>query len=60
MVALKKKMWVTREAVQWKIASDAVRGKLKREVQMPWGGRGGEGRKFAFIGSEVLLKITIL
>lgn len=34
MVALKKKMWVTREAVRWKIASDAVRGKLKREVQM--------------------------
>lgn len=34
MVALKEKTWVTRKAVQWKRASDAVTEKLKREVQM--------------------------
>ena len=34
MFALKKNMCVTGEAVQWKTASDAIEGKLKREVQM--------------------------
>lgn len=33
---LGKKMWTTREALQGKIESDAVKQKLKREVQMSW------------------------
>lgn len=41
--AFKKKkkiyIWATREALQGEIESDAVKQKLKREVQMSWGRR---------------------
>lgn len=59
---LRKKMWATREALQGKIESDAAKQKLKREVQMSWGRikKKERKKKFGFIGSEVLLKITIL
>lgn len=56
MVALKKRMWVTREALQWEIASDTITEKLKREVPMC----SEREKKIAFIVSEFLLKIMIL